>query len=91
MCPGSGFEQASRPSPDCTRAWPGTLHPDKLRSICVIKQDEYLVSMNNRRLWVLKEARERGLLKDNLVEVRMQVRCPPHLLAVRAVPACFII
>jgi hypothetical protein len=57
----------------------------------VIKQDEYLVSMNNRRLWVLKEARERGLLKDNLVEVRMQVRCPPHLFAVRAVPACFII
>lgn len=51
---------------------PGKLLPDQLRSITVIRADAYLVSMNNRRLWVLKEARKRGLLKDNTVEVRMQ-------------------
>jgi hypothetical protein len=51
---------------------PGKLLPDQLRSITVIRADGYLVSMNNRRLWVLKEARKRGLLKDNTIEVRVQ-------------------
>eukprot|EP00951_Prasinocladus_malaysianus_P049572 scaffold671190_cov59-Prasinocladus_malaysianus.AAC.1 len=49
----------------------GKLKPDNLRSICVIQLDGYYVSMNNRRLWVLKEARSLGLLgPENTVQVR---------------------
>jgi hypothetical protein len=41
-------------------------------NITVIQQDGYFVSMNNRRLWVLKAAHAKGLLKDGKVQVRVQ-------------------
>jgi len=50
----------------------GKLNPDNLRNITVIQQDGFFVSMNNRRLWVLKAAQAKGFLKDGKVPVRVQ-------------------
>jgi len=50
----------------------GTLNPDNLRNITVVQQDGFFVSMNNRRLWVLKAARANGFLKDGKIPVRVQ-------------------
>mmetsp|Transcript_17707 Transcript_17707/g.33860 ORF Transcript_17707/g.33860 Transcript_17707/m.33860 type:complete len:186 (-) Transcript_17707:1695-2252(-) len=50
----------------------GKLNADTMNNITVIQQDGYYVSMNNRRLWVLKEAHKRGLLKNGTVQVRVQ-------------------
>jgi hypothetical protein len=35
-------------------------------------KESVFFSLNNRRLWVLKECREMGLLKDNVVLVRVK-------------------
>jgi hypothetical protein len=43
---------------------------DDLPLINVLENDGALFSLNNRRLYVLKELRHRGLLRNNLVLVR---------------------
>lgn len=49
------------------------LRPEDLPLCVVIRQDDtHYYSMNNRRMWVLKQCRELGLLKDNQVLVRVR-------------------
>ena len=38
----------------------------------IVKEDGVFFSLNNRRLWVLKELRKGGLLKNNTVKVRVK-------------------
>jgi len=45
----------------------GRVAVGELPMITVIQQGEFMFSMNNRRLWVFKQCRRRGLLKDNVV------------------------
>jgi hypothetical protein len=51
----------------------GRLQVSDLPQIVVHKLDhQHYFSLNNRRLWVLKQLRDRGLLKDNKVLVRVR-------------------
>lgn len=56
----------------------GKLCPTALPFITVITygRDEYF-SINNRRLWVLKECQQRGLLPGNCIKVRVKVEKEP--------------
>ncbi|KAK3288555.1 hypothetical protein CYMTET_3976 [Cymbomonas tetramitiformis] len=66
------FSDARRVEDTLDEIKDGKLNPDELRNITVIQQETYYVSMNNRRLWVLKQCREQGLLRDDMVPVRVQ-------------------
>lgn len=66
------FSDARRVEDTLAEIKDGKLNPDELRNITVIQQETYYVSMNNRRLWVLKQCREQGLLRDDKVPVRVQ-------------------
>ena len=62
----------------------GSMHVDALPQITILatpsssKDGEYF-SLNNRRLWVLKQLRAKGKLKDNLVKVRVKDALPREL------------
>jgi len=51
----------------------GDIQPEDVPPIQVLPgPDGWYFSLNNRRLWVLKRCREEGLLKDDLIRVRVR-------------------
>jgi len=51
----------------------GALFPEDLPKITVIQGDQdTFFSLNNRRLWVLKQCRDKGLLRNNTILVRVK-------------------
>ena len=56
----------------------GKLKPENLPTIQVVSgastdgDERWYYSLNNRRLWVLKQCREEGLLSNNEIEVRVR-------------------
>eukprot|EP00700_Malawimonas_jakobiformis_P000842 EC719635.1.p1 GENE.EC719635.1~~EC719635.1.p1 ORF type:complete len:97 (+),score=3.53 EC719635.1:113-403(+) len=51
----------------------GKVKVEDIPQIVVIQVgSDQFYSMNNRRLWVFKQLRDRGLLPDNLVTVRVR-------------------